>query len=180
MAAYPAWRFFPARQAPPAWVDSVVAVFKAVQAKIDSAHIQGLQSDGVLEQVRPGLEALGFLVESGKQKANKIARPVLFGEQGHPRVNYEVDAVLDFEGVLLEVEAGRGMMGNAVYRDLIRTSLIVGARYLVLAVMNEYRYKSKKKTLTSHDYALTLDQLDAIFASGRLDFPFDGVLVIGY
>jgi hypothetical protein len=117
-------------------------VFAATQPDIDSRTIQGLQSDGVLAHVRPGLEALGYRVESGKEKRHRIARPVLFGDQGRPRVNYEVDAVLDSEGVLLEVEAGRAMMGNAVYRDLVRTSLIVGARYLALCVMSEYKYNS--------------------------------------
>jgi hypothetical protein len=134
----------------------------------------------VLKEIQVGLQALGYVVEKGKKKADRIVRPVLFGEQGHARVNYEVDAVLDNQGVLLEVEAGRGMMGNAVYRDLIRTSLIVGAMYLALCVMDEYRYKSGGKIMTSRDFQLASDQLDAIYASGRLDFPFDGVLLVGY
>jgi hypothetical protein len=36
-----------------------------------------------------------------------------------------VDGVHDELGILLEIEAGRGARGNAVYRDLVRTSLIV-------------------------------------------------------
>ncbi|MGH9116693.1 MAG: hypothetical protein ACRD0A_02085 [Acidimicrobiales bacterium] len=81
----------------------------------------------MLLKLRPGLEALGYTVEASKKRADKVRRPVLFGESGSERVAYEVDAVHDELGVLLEVEAGRGAMGNAVYRDLIRTSLIVGA-----------------------------------------------------
>ena len=43
-------------------------------------------------------------------------------------------------GIALEVEAGRAMGGgNAVYRDLIETSLIVDARYLTVAVPLLYR-----------------------------------------
>jgi hypothetical protein len=38
-------------------------------------------------------------------------------------------------GILVEVEAGRGARGNAVYRDLVRSSLIVDQRFLVLGVM---------------------------------------------
>lgn len=79
-----------------------------------------------------GLEALGFEVEAGKQRDQKIRRPVLFDELGRQRVAYEVEAVHDELGVIVEVEAGRGARGNAVYRDLVRTSLIVGARFVAL------------------------------------------------
>ena len=80
----------------------------------------------------------------------------------------------------MEVEAGRGARGNAVYRDLIRTSLIVGARFLALGVMQEYRHLSGGKPVAVSSYRDAKDQLDAIFASGRLGLPFDGVLLFGY
>jgi hypothetical protein len=180
VSQYPRWRYYPPREEPPPWVHALVKVFEAAQAAIDSHTVQGLQSDGVLAQVRGGLEALGYQVEAGKERRHRIVRPVLFGDQGRPRVNYEVDAVDDSEGVLLEVEAGRAMLGNAVYRDLVRTSLIVGARYLALCVMSEYKYNSGKKVLTSRDFDAAGDQLDAVYASGRLALPFDGVLLLGY
>jgi len=180
MSQYPRWRYYPPREEPPPWAHALVTVFAEVQSAIDSHSVQGLQSDGVLAHVRAGLEALGYHVESGKEKRHRIARPVLFGDQGRPRVNYEVDAVLDSEGVLLEVEAGRAMMGNAVYRDLVRTSLIVGARYLALCVMSEYKYNSRTKVQISRDFDLAGDQLDAVYASGRLALPFEGVLLVGY
>ena len=77
---------------------------------------------------------------------------------------------------MLEVEAGRGAAGNADYRDLIRTSLIVDAEYLVLGMMLEYR--TGRTTMRS--YESTRDQLDAIYASEQLRLPFKGVLVVGY
>jgi len=178
--AYPHWRYYPPRSAPPIWADELVQVFAEAQPSIDSSIVQGLGSEGVLKALRLGLEANGYVVEASKARIDRIARPVLFGEQGHARVNYEVDAVQEEDQVLLEVEAGRGMMGNAVYRDLVRTSLIVGARFLALCVMNEYRYRSGSKEMVSRDYQLASDQLDAIYASGRLALPFDGVLLVGY
>ena len=45
-------------------------------------------------------------------------------------------------GIAMEVEAGRATMGNAIYRDLIESSLMVDASFFVLAVPTEYRYKS--------------------------------------
>ncbi len=70
--------------------------------------------------------------------------------------------------------------GNAVYRDLVRSSLIVNARYLALGVMLTYRHKSGGKQIVVRSYEETRDVLDAIYASGRLQLPFDGVLLFGY
>jgi hypothetical protein len=81
---------------------------------------------------------------------------------------------------VVEVEAGRGWMGNAFYRDLIRTSLIVGARYLVIGMMDLHVYSSGGKKFTSHDYENSRDQLEAVYASGRIQLPFEGVLLTGY
>jgi len=133
-----------------------------------------------LASLCPGLVQLGYQVETSKKAIDKIERPVLFGDEGHPRVHYQIDAWLPEPGVVVEVEAGRGWMGGAFYRDLIRTSLIVGARYLALGMMDKYIYSSGAKKLTSHDYEHSRDQLDAIYASGRLQLPFEGVLLIGY
>jgi hypothetical protein len=137
-------------------------------------------SDKVLALLRPGLEAIGFRVEAGKTVADRITLPVLFGEQALPRVRYDVDGVHDELGVLLEIEAGRGARGNAVYRDLVRTSLIVDARYLALGVMQESHHKSGDKNVVVRSYDEAKDQLDAIYASQRLRLPFDGVLLFGY
>ncbi len=78
---------------------------------------------------------------------------------------------------MLEIESGRGIMGNAFYRDLIRGSLIQGARYLVIGLRNSYKYG---KTGDGDDFAKGREQLDAIYASGRMTLPFDGVLLFGW
>lgn len=162
------------------WAETLVGAFTRVRYVIDSAHIQGSKSDGVLAALKRELESLGYVVETGKRKVDKIHRPVLFGDQGEARVRYEVDAWLEREGVIIEIEAGRGIMGNALYRDIIRGSLIVGAKYLVIGLMNDYQYQSGGKTMHSADYEIARDQLDAIYASGRLGLPFKGILLVGY
>jgi hypothetical protein len=178
--AYPSWTYYPTRDRPPDWVDAFIGVVAGSRPQIDSAQVDGLTSDSVLARLRPGLEGIGFRVEAGKKAADRITLPVLFGEQGHPRVRYDVDGVHDDLGILLEVEAGRGARGNAVYRDLIRSSLIVDARYLALGVMDEYRHKSGGKGITVRSYHEAKDQLDAVYASQRLQLPFKGVLLFGY
>lgn len=123
MPDYPSWTYYPTRDRPPDWVSAFIGVVQGARPQIESAHVDGLTSDSVLARLRPGLEGIGFRVEAGKKAADRITLPVLFGEQGHPRVRYDVDGVHEELGILLEVEAGRGARGNAVYRDLIRSSM---------------------------------------------------------
>lgn len=79
-------------------------------------------SNVALSHIRKGLEEIGFVIEAGRSRAAKIHRPVLFGEKGGPLVNYEIDGWHEGEKIALEIEPGRGMKGNAFYRDLVRTS----------------------------------------------------------
>lgn len=123
---------------------------------------------------------MGFEVESGKHANEKVRRPVLFGDNGEPRVMYEIDAFHDEHGIALEIEAGRGAANNADYRDILRTALILNSRFLALGMPQEYKFKNNGKTLTIKAYQNTHDRLDAVYASQRLRLPFEGVLLIGY
>jgi hypothetical protein len=178
-ADYPGWKFYPPRTRPPEWVQNVVAAFAEAQSSIDS-NDHRIESDRALAALRPALVLLGFEVEAGKRKIDKIRRPVLFGERGREDLAYEVDAFDSTRGIALEVEAGRGARGNAVYRDLIQTSLLVDAKYLVLAVQLAYRHKSGGRNVTVQSYRDTRALLDAIYASSRLALPLDGILLVGY
>jgi hypothetical protein len=139
-----------------------------------------MQSNDVLGVIASGLQALNFTVETGKQKAGTLPRPVFFGEEGVPSRTYEIDAFEPDEGIALEVEAGRATMGNAIYRDLIQASLMVDARFLALAVPIEYRYKSGGRTVPERSYEKTYSVVEAIFGSPRLVLPFEGLLLVGY
>lgn len=174
--SYPMWKYYPSRAAAPDWVDPVIEAFSERAEQLDSRINQGVTSDTALAALRPALVLLGFDIESDKTAAGKIRRPVLFGERGQALVAYEVDGFHNELGIVLEVEAGRGAANNADYRDLVRTSLIVDADYLILAMMLEY--KTGKATMRS--YERTRDQIDAIYASERLHLPFKGILLVGY
>lgn len=178
---YPEWTYYPANRRPDPWVLSLLSVVAGARGDIDTTEIRDkLTSDDVLRHLRPGLEALGYEVETDKSRAGRIRRPVLFGPRGTERVAYEVDAVHDELGIVVEIEAGRGAQSNAVHRDLIRASLIVDARFFVLGVMGHYRFRSGSRTVDTASYEGARAQLDAIYASGRLRLPFDGVLLFGY
>jgi hypothetical protein len=179
---YPRWRYFPAYAAPPDWVAPLVSTFARVQAQIDSTvtHDKRMESDDVLRVLADGLARLGFVVEQGKKKTGKLPRPVFFGDEGAYLRTYEIDTFEPTHGIALEVEAGRATMGNAIYRDLIQASLMVDARFLVLAVPVEYRYMSKGKEMREPSYAKTYSVVEAIYGSPRLSLPFEGSLLVGY
>lgn len=182
LRTWPVWTFFPHNQKPPEWVTALVHVVSQAEASIcTDVERQGLTSDAVLLALAPGLRGLRYEVESGKTTAGKVRRPVLFGESGSTTVTYEVDAAHDELGIVVEVEAGRGARGNAAYRDVIRTSLILDARFLVLMLPITYRISTGTTRATSVPaYRDARDMLEAIYASRRLPLPFEGVLVIGY
>lgn len=173
---YPLWSYFPRNERAPVWVEQFVQVVTASEKTISTVEAKtGLSSDEVLKELSTGLTALGYVVESGKTKAAKISRPVLFGENGVAEVSYEIDAFHDELGVAVEVEAGRGAANNADYRDLVRTSLILDAEFLAMLMPITYR-----STTSIQAYTRTRNQLDAIYASSRLKLPFHGVLLVGY
>jgi hypothetical protein len=177
---YPDWRYFPADSPPPPWVEPLVEVFGGHRSEIDSmvVHEKRMQSDAVLNVIADDLDAQGFQVERGKDKQGKLPRPVFFGDRGSYLRTYEIDAFQEEHGIALEVEAGRATMGNAIYRDLIQASLIVGVRFLALAVPVEYRYGDRPTKEPS--YAKTYSVVEAIYGSRRLNLPFQGLLLIGY
>ena len=171
---------FPLTKPPPSFVEAIAEVFRSKEPKIGTKQLgKGLTSDKVLAVLRPELESLGFEVERGKRKADKIERPVFFGEGGVPTVRFEIDAFHPDWHCGLEVEAGRGWQGNAVYRDLVRTSLMVNVEHFVLAVPNAYRYKSGGRPIIGRDYKRTRDLAETIYGHRRLTLPY-GLTVLGY
>jgi len=173
---YPSWKFYPSRDPAPAWVAGVVEAFAGAASQIDSRTKTGVSSDAALAAIRPALVDLGFVIEAGKKKADKITRPVLYGERGSVVVQYDVDGFHPDEGVVLEVEAGRGAASNADYRDIVRASLMVDVKYLVLAMMLSYRSGGQEMK----SYEIARARIDSIYASERLRLPLDGLLLIGY
>ena len=135
----------------------------------------------VVFRITPGglLAKLGFQVEASKKKVDKLQRPVFFGENGIPTLRYEIDGYHPQWKCGLEVEAGRGWMGNAVYRDLVQAAVMVGVEHLCLAVANVYRYKTSGRPATSTDYEKTKQLAEAIYGHSRLRLPYNLVLV-GY
>ena len=79
---YPRWRYFPS-YAPPDWVELFVWMFTASRSQIDSAvtHQKRMESNDVLSVLASGLIGMGFDVEQGKTKMDKLLHPVFFGDE---------------------------------------------------------------------------------------------------
>ena len=119
---------------------------------------------------------LGFEVESGKMRDQKLPRPVLFDEMGDVGMSYSIDAYNKEHGIVMEVEAVRAIRANAIYKDLIQMSLMVDAHYAIIAMPLQYRYKSAPDL--PYDKGKSI--LEAIYNSGRLHLPLQGIQLIGY
>jgi hypothetical protein len=106
------WIYYPKSDKPPQLAVAVVRVFEAAAENIDSATHKEQQSNEALKKLAAGLQSIGFKVESGKKKGERISVPVLFGEQGRPEKTFDADAYHSEAGFVVEVEAGRGVEGN--------------------------------------------------------------------
>lgn len=180
MATQIRYQCFPRTEPPPDFVADVVSVFRQYEAHISTTDLaKGLKSDEVLALLATDLAELGFDVERGKHKEEKIHRPVFYGENGVPTLKYEVDAYHPEWRCGLEVEAGRGWMGNAVYRDLVQAMVMVEVDCLILAVSNAYRYRSAGRDAVSHDFDGTLRVAETLYGHTRITLPYRLVLV-GY
>lgn len=125
--------------------------------------------------LREDLIDIGFEVEESKRSTDRIRRPVFFGENAEPSLQYEVDGWHSDWRAGLEVEAGRAWGGNAVYRDLVRALVIVEMEHLILAVPKIYRRKPR----ASKDYENTVAVAQALYGHSRITMPFS-LCVIGY
>lgn len=171
---------FPRTEPPKPYAVSVVEVFRARADRISSVELEkGLESNEVMLELADGLEGLGFQVERSKKAADKIHRPVFFGDNGQPVVQYQIDAYHAGWRCGLEIEAGRAWMGNAVYRDLIQSLVMVELDHLILAVPQTYKYLSNGQPLTSRDFDKTKALVETLYGHTRMKLPYS-LTLIGY
>ena len=86
------YQLFPRSVALTHELHQLVKCFEAVYENIKSPENKH-NSDGVLRLLRPHLEAIDFIVETGKHKGEKIPVPVLFG------LNNKIDRAFSADGL---------------------------------------------------------------------------------
>lgn len=166
------WQYFPKHSQAPTGLLKVVDCFKEAAEKIQSKGNVGQTSNEVLAKLRPGLQSIGFQVETGKTAEQKIKVPVLFGANGKVEKAFEADGYNATEKIVIEVEAGRGVVNYQFLKDLFQACVMQDVDYAVIAVRNDYR--------GSDDYSKVVSFIDTLYASQRLNLPLTGILIVGY
>ena len=166
------WYYYPLSDEPTQRVRKIVEVFEGAASEIDSTSHSIQVSDQVLAKVANQLQQIGFRVETGKKKDQKIKVPVLFGKNGIPSKSFEADAYLPDEGFVIEVEAGRGVTNYQFLKDLFQACMMHEVEYLAIAIRNIYH--------GSNDFEKVHSFFDTLYASNRLKLPLKGILIIGY
>ena len=173
---------FPRTEPPPSFVDLVSKAFAKNEVHIGTRSLdKSLKSDEVLEIVANDLIQLGFEVERGKKKSEKISVPVLYGELGIPDLRYEVDAFNESLSCGIEVEAGRSLSGgNAIYRDLFQAMVMSRVKHMIIAVPNLYRSKPGKPAGQGEKcYEGCLSIAETLYSNPRAKMPY-GLTILGY
>jgi len=165
------WRHFPQSRRPTELAVQLVETFKKVADDIDSKKHKH-ESNQVLVRVAAGLQSLGFTVEAGKKKADKITVPVLFGLNGRFEKSFDADAHHRAAKFVVEVEAGRAVVNNQFLKDFFQACMMDEVEYLAIAVRNLYG--------KNNDFERVCVFFETLYASRRLEPPLKGILVIGY
>lgn len=132
------WRYYPSFKKAPTMAKSVVDAFASEVEKIASDS-HDLPSNEVLEAIRERLQGIGFEVESGKHKDEKVCVPVLFGRGGAVEKSFDADAYHRVGGFVLEVEAGRGAVNHQFLKDLFQACMMYEVSYLAIAIRRVYK-----------------------------------------
>lgn len=165
------WMYYPRSSTATSLAVAVVGAFESAGESINS-DVNKLNSNGVLTRVSSSLRSLGFVVEAGKAKADKISVPVLFGLNGQAAKSFEADAFHPGEGFVVEVEAGRAVVNNQFLKDLFQACMMHDVYYLAIAVRKDYRQVK--------DFEKVCRFMDTLYTSRRLELPLKGILIIGY
>ena len=152
-------------------IQHVIKCFEQTYDQIKSPENE-LNSNEVLGILRPYLEQIGFIIETGKAKGQKIPVPVLFGLNNTVDQSFNADGISNDGKTVLEVEAGRATANFAFLKDIFQASMMHGVEFLILAVRNNYR--------GNDDFQKVYTFLETLYISSRLVLPLKGIILIGY
>lgn len=173
------YQFFPRSHGVTHEIRAIIDCFKKIEPQLEDEDVHRTSND-VLALVRPHLESIGFAVETGKGKEEKIDVPVLFGENNEVDKSFFADALSADGKIVIEVEAGRAVKNNQFLKDIFQACMMFEVEYLVIAVLNEYKYNSGGKQTIGRDYQEIKTFLETLYVSNRLRLPLKGILLIGY
>ena len=165
------YQLFPRSQGITEKIQNVIECFNEIYDQIKSPENE-LKSNEVLDILRPHLEQIGFTVETGKAKGQKIPVPVLFGLNNDVDKSFNADGISNDGKTVLEVEAGRATANFAFLKDIFQACMMHGVEFLILAVRNDYK--------GGDDFQKVYTFLETLYISSRLVLPLKGIILIGY
>jgi len=165
------YQFFPRSRGINTEMSKIVNCFVNANDKITSDN-NDLTSNEVLAVLRPYFESIGFTVECGKSKEDKIDVPVLFGVNNKVDKSFYADAICKDGKIVIEVEAGQATENHRFLKDIFEACMMFDVEYLVLAVRNKYR--------SHYDFDRVYTFLETLYISNRLHLPLVGIMLIGY
>ena len=165
------YQFFPRSRGVNTEMSRIVNCFVDANDKISSDN-NDLTSNEVLAVLRPYFESIGFTVECGKSREEKIDVPVLFGVNNKVDKSFYADAISKDGKTVIEVEAGQATENHRFLKDIFEACMMFDVEYLVLAVRNKYR--------SHYDFDRVYTFLETLYISNRLHLPLIGIMVIGY
>jgi hypothetical protein len=165
------WQFFPKSKIIPSHLKTVIDVFEKNETTISSYKFQ-YGSNEVLEIVGEDLEKSNYQIEKSKKSNDKIKIPVLFGPNGKLEKYFDADGYNEYTKTVIEVEAGRAVTNYQFLKDLFQACMMYDVDYLIIALRKDYRGNS--------DFQNVITFFDTLYASGRLQLPLKGILIIGY
>ena len=164
-------QFFTKSKIIPNHLLNVLGVFEEKESIITSDSFSH-GSNEVLEKIREGLESKEYLIEKSKKSIDKITVPVLFGPNGKLEKYFDADGYNENTKTVIEVEAGRAVTNYQFLKDLFQACMMYEVDYLIIAVRKDYR--------GNPDFQNVITFLYTLYASGRLQLPLQGILIIGY
>jgi hypothetical protein len=165
------WQYFPKSRSIPDHLNDVLRVFELNESLITS-DVHNLESDKVLEKIALGLEQIEYEVEKGKKSTDKIKVPVLFGQNGKLEKYFDADGYNKFTKTVIEVEAGRAVTNYQFLKDLFQGCMMYDVDFMIIALRKNYR--------RNPDFQKVITFFETLYASGRLQLPLKGILIIGY
>jgi hypothetical protein len=165
------FQFFPRSRGIDDRIEKIINCFKKHSDSIESPK-NNLLSNEVLEIVRSDLQEIGFEVETGKARGEKINVPVLFGLDNGIDKYFNADALSTDGKIVMEVEAGRAVDNNQFLKDIFQACMMYEVQHLFLAVRNDYR--------GGDDFTKIYAFLETLYISNRLHLPLKGIVLLGY
>jgi hypothetical protein len=165
------FQFFPRSQGITKSIRDIITCFELEEDKIKSPDFN-LSSNEVLEVIRPHLEKIDFICETGKSREKKIHVPVLFGYDNKIDKSFNADALSKDGKIVIEIEAGRATENNQFLKDIFQACMMFEVEYLVIVVRNTYRGHK--------DFDIVHMFLETLYISNRLHLPLKGIVLIGY